>query len=300
MENMKHPLDSEYYLPPEQFFQRNVPTGLTYDDVSLATRYSEVLPRQTNLETQLSENLTLQIPILSADMDTVTEAEMAVAMSLNGGMGIIHFNMDNKSQVKQVARVKHHIHGLIQEPVTISPDKKVGDVLKIIAQKNFNFRTFPVIGENKKLMGLLSGSVVRERYGNIAVTKAMTPRERLYTLDEKTLGGDPIAAADKFFDENIGIHKVLVVDDADNLKGLFTLSDVEQITSEKTSQLKPSRDSNFRLRVGAAVSAMRKEGGTIDQTATLEHIENLVKENVDAIAVSSAHAHTLGMGLIVK
>ncbi|MBH53344.1 MAG: malate dehydrogenase [Opitutaceae bacterium] len=300
MENMKHPLDAEYYLPPDQFFQQNAPTGLTYDDVSLATRYSEILPRQTNLETKLSESLTLQIPILSADMDTVTEAEMAVAMSLNGGMGIIHFNMDNKNQVKQVARVKHHIHGLIQEPVTISPDKQVGDVLNIIAQKNFNFRTFPVIKDNGKLMGLLSGSVVRERYRDIAATKAMTPREQLYTLNESNLGDDPIAAADKFFDENIGIHKILVVDDEDNLKGLFTLSDVEQITSEKTSQLKPSRDSNFRLLVGAAVSAMRKKDGAIDRSATLDHIENLVEENVDAIAVSSAHAHTLGMGQVVK
>ena len=102
---MKHPRDAEYYLPAEEFFQQNAPTGLTYDDISLATRYSEILPRQANLETRLSDSLTLQIPILSADMDTVTEAEMAVAMSLNGGIGIIHYNMENKRQVKQVARV---------------------------------------------------------------------------------------------------------------------------------------------------------------------------------------------------
>ena len=124
MENMKHSLDAEYYLPADRFFQSNAPTGLTYDDVTLATRYSEILPRQTNLETRLSPSLTLQIPILSSDMDTVTEAEMAVAMSLNGGMGVIHYNMDRKSQIKHVARVKHHIHGLIQEPVTIGPTSK--------------------------------------------------------------------------------------------------------------------------------------------------------------------------------
>ncbi|NET39669.1 MAG: IMP dehydrogenase, partial [Cyanothece sp. SIO1E1] len=153
MENMKHPLDAEYYLPAEEFFQQNAPTGLTYDDISLATRYSEVLPRTANLDTRLSDNLTLQIPILSADMDTVTESEMAVAMSLNGGIGIIHYNMDNRSQVKEVARVKHHIHGLIQEPVTITPNKYIGDVLDIIERKNFNFRTFPVIDEQGKLIG---------------------------------------------------------------------------------------------------------------------------------------------------
>ena len=297
---MKHPLDGEYYLPADQFFQQNAPTGLTYDDISLATRYSEILPRQANLETKLSESLTLQIPILSADMDTVTESEMAVAMSLNGGMGVIHYNMPNKQQVKEVARVKHHIHGLIQEPVTISPTFKIGDVLELIERKNYNFRTFPVVDEGGKLMGLLSGSVVRQRYINTDVIKAMTPRERLYTLNEKNLHGDPISAADEFFNEHIGIHKILVIDDEDHLKGLFTLSDVEQITAEKNSLLKPSRDSNFRLRVGAAVSAIREPDGSINREATLEHIQNLVEENVDAIAVSSAHAHTLGMGQVVK
>ena len=297
---MKHPLDAEYYLPAQEFFQQNAPTGLTYDDISLATRYSEILPRQANLETRISDSLTLQIPILSADMDTVTEADMAVAMSLNGGIGIIHYNMENRSQVKQVARVKHHIHGLIQEPVTIEPSLKVGDVLEIIERKNFNFRTFPVVEKTGKLIGLLSGSVVRERYRDIEVVKAMNPRERLLTLNEKNLQGDPIAAADKFFDENIGIHKVLVIDDEDRLKGLFTLSDVEQITAEKNSLLKPSRDSNFRLRVGAAVSAIRTEDGKIDRDETLSHIQNLVDEKVDCVAVSSAHAHTLGMGQVVK
>lgn len=300
MENMKHPLDAEYYQTAEEFFQQNAPTGLTYDDISLATRYSEILPRQANLETRLSESLTLQIPILSADMDTVTEADMAVSMSLNGGMGIIHYNMENKRQVKEVARVKHHIHGLIQEPVTIKPESKIGDVLEMIARKSFNFRTFPVVEETGKLIGLLSGSVVRDRYKNIEVVRAMTPRERLITLNEKNLDGDPITAADRFFNENIGIHKILVIDDGDNLKGLFTLSDVEQITAEKNSLLKPSRDSNFRLRVGAAVSGIRDADGTINRDATLSHIQNLVDEQVDAVAVSSAHAHTLSMGQLVK
>lgn len=300
MENMKHSLDAEYYLPADRFFESNAPTGLTYDDVTLATRYSEILPRHTNLETRLSPSLTLQIPILSSDMDTVTEAEMAVAMSLNGGMGIIHYNMDNKSQVKQVARVKHHIHGLIQEPVTIGPGLKIGDVLELIERKEYKFRTFPVVDEARKLIGLLSGSVVRGRYKAIPVATAMTPRGKLVTLNEKRLDDDPIAAADRFFDEHIGIHKILVIDDHDRLKGLFTLSDIEQISAEKNSLLKPSRDSNFRLTVGAAVAAVWNPDGSIDRDSTLEHIFNLVNEKVDAVAVSSAHAHTAGMGRVVR
>ncbi len=299
MENMKHPLDAEFYLPANRFFQANAPTGLTYDDISLATRYSDILPREANLETHLSESLRLQIPILSSDMDTVTESKMAVAMSLNGGMGIIHYNMDNRSQIKQVARVKHHIHGLMQEPVVITPKYKIGDVLELIERKNYNFRTFPVV-ENGKILGLLTGSVVRERYSNILVTEAMTPRDKLLTIRESTLGDDPIAAADKFFTENIGIHKLLVIDDNDKLKGLFTLSDVEQIAEEKSSIVKPSRDDSFRLIVGAAVSASRSADGSVDRDKTFEHVQNLVDENVDAIAVSSAHAHTAGMGEVVK
>ena len=300
MENMKHSLDAEYYLPADRFFQSNAPTGLTYDDVTLATRYSEILPRHTNLETRISPSLTLQIPILSSDMDTVTEAEMAVAMSLNGGMGVIHYNMDRKTQIKHVARVKHHIHGLIQEPVTIGAGIKIGDVLEMIQQKEYKFSTFPVVDEAKKLIGLLSGSVVRARYKDIPVAVAMNPRSKLITLNEKNLGDDPIAAADRFFDEHIGIHKILVIDDHDRLKGLFTLSDIERISEEKNSLLKPSRDSNFRLMVGAAVAAVWNQDGSIDRDATLEHVHNLVSEKVDAVAVSSAHAHTKGMGQVVK
>ena len=157
-----------------------------------------------------------------------------------------------------------------------------------------------MVDEGGKLIGLLSGSVVRERYRNIEVTKAMTPRESLFTLNEKNIDGDPIAAADRFFNEHIGIHKSLVINDDDQLKGLFTLSDVEQITAERSSLLKPSRDSSFRLRCGAAVTGIRDADGKINRDATLEHIQNLVDENVDVVAVSSAHAHTLGMGQLVK
>jgi IMP dehydrogenase len=105
-----------------------------------ATRYSEVLPNSVKLESNLSEAITLSIPILSSDMDTVTESDMAIAMSLCGGIGLIHYNMSNRNQVKEVARVKYHVHGLIQDPITITADKLVGDVLALIADKNFQFR----------------------------------------------------------------------------------------------------------------------------------------------------------------
>ncbi|TVR53330.1 MAG: CBS domain-containing protein, partial [Puniceicoccaceae bacterium] len=155
--------DADFYLPAEAFFQAQRGLALTYDDVSLATNYSEILPRDTDLGTSLSESLRLQIPIVSSDMDTVTEYRMAIGMALNGGLGLIHYNMPLKEQVSQVTRVKHHIHGLIQNPITVTPDQAVGDVLALIEKKRYNFRTFPVVAADGKLAGLLSGKVVKER-----------------------------------------------------------------------------------------------------------------------------------------
>ena len=134
--------DSDFYLPADRFFATNLPNALTYDDVSLATLHSEILPKDTDLATSLSDSVRLQIPIISSDMDTVTESRMAIAMALNGGLGLIHYNMPSKDQVKEVARVKRHIHGLIQDPITVTPDQLIGDVLAMIDAKRFAFSTF--------------------------------------------------------------------------------------------------------------------------------------------------------------
>ncbi|MCH8539678.1 MAG: IMP dehydrogenase [Opitutales bacterium] len=293
-------LDEQFYMPADAFFSRHADTALTFDDISLATRYSSILPRNTNLSTHLSDRLKLSIPILSSDMDTVTEAPMAIAMALNGGMGLIHFNMPKERQIKMVSRVKHHIHGLIQDPITVTPDLLIGDVLDLIERKNFNFRTFPVVDENRVLLGLLSGKVVKERYRNRTVTEAMATREELFTLRQKEIGNNPVKAADKFFTEHIGIHKLLVVDDKNRLCGLVTLSDIEKIASEAKALRKPARDDNFRLVVGAAVSPLRKDDGSLDRDQIVQHINELAAEEVDAIAVSTAHGHTEGVGEMVR
>ena len=137
--------DAEFYLPADTFFRANLPTALTFDDVSLATLHSEILPRAADTATTLSDSLRLHIPIISSDMDTVTESRMAIAMALNGGLGLIHYNMAAKEQVKEVARVKRHIHGLIQDPITVTPELLIGDILAMIEAKNFSFSTFPVV-----------------------------------------------------------------------------------------------------------------------------------------------------------
>lgn len=292
--------DSEFYLPADAFFRANLPTALTFDDVSLATLYSEILPKDADTSTALSDALRLQIPVISSDMDTVTESRMAIAMALNGGLGLIHYNMPAKEQVKEVARVKRHIHGLIQDPISVAPTQRIGDVLAMIEAKRFAFSTFPVVDAEGRLAGLLSGNVVKDRYKTKTVAEVMTPRAQLITENEAAVAKDPIQAADQFFSRHVGINKMLVVDSADRLRGLVTSSDVEKITSEAKARRKPARDSAFRLVVGAALSPIRKPDGSLDREKILAHVAALVAEHVDAIAVSTAHGHTAGVGEVVK
>ena len=292
--------DHPFYQAAEEFFPANNKLGLTFDDITLATLYSEILPRDTQLDTTLAEGLHLNIPIISSDMDTVTESRMAIAMALNGGLGLIHYNMPERQQLSEVSRVKNHVHGLIQEPIKVSPDQFIGDVLAVIEQKKFGFSTFPVVDKKGRLVGLLSGHVVKPRYAKKKVSEALTPRAQVHTIRKKELGKDPIARADKFFTEHIGIHKLLVVDEDDELQGLITMSDVERITQERNAQFKPARDAHFHLICGAAVSATRNAFGELDRERILGHVGALVERGVDVVAVSTAHGHSKGVGDTVK
>lgn len=303
MENTPFPdneWDAQFYRPAESFFTQNREVCLTYDDVSLATNFSSVLPRETHLETRLSDRLLLQTPIISADMDTVTEAPMAIGMALNGGMGLIHYNMSEKEQLREVARVKNHVHGLIQDPITVSPEKCVGDVLELIERKGYNFHTFPVVDGSGEFLGLLLGRVVKERYRSKTVREAMTPRKEIYSISVNDLGNDPIGAADRFFNDHMGIHKLIVLTEDNRLHGLFTLTDIERINSERASAVKPARDAEFRLVCGAALSAPRDNAGQLDRDRFLAHAHNLVTEGVDALAISTAHGHSAGVGHLLR
>ncbi len=293
-------LDGVFYRNADEFFSTNSDIGLTYDDVTLATLYSEVLPALTKLDSRLADGLQLNIPIISSDMDTVTESRMAIAMALNGGLGLIHYNMPESEQLKQVSRVKYHVQGLIQDPIKVSPDLHIADVLELIEEKKFGFSTFPVVDAQGKLVGLLSGHVVKPRYAAKTVAEALTPRAQVHTVTRRELGNDPIAVADKFFTEHVGIHKLLVVDDEDRLHGLITMSDVEKITQERKAQFKPARDSQFRLLCGAAVSATRNAFGELDRERILGHVSALVDRGLDVVAVSTAHGHTMGVGDTVR
>ncbi len=291
---------TEFFQDANAFFPGNLPVGLTFDDISLATRYSDILPRDANLAVSLSASLHLQIPVISSDMDTVTESAMAIRMALNGGLGLIHYNMTDEAQVKEVARVKHHIHGFIREPIKVTPDQKISEVLERIARKNFGFSTFPVVDETNRLLGLLSGNCVKERYRNHTVAEAMTPRAAVFTLLQSAISRNPIECADRFFTEHIGINKLLIVDDQDRLCGMFTLSDIERIEDEASRIVKPARDERFRLLCGAAVASHRKPDGSLDADRIVQHVGLLVDEGVDAVAVSTAHGFSKGVGDSVR
>ena len=292
--------DATLYQKPDVFFQACGSHALTYDDVSLATAYSSVLPKDTQVDTQLSEHLHLQVPLLSSDMDTVTESDMAIALALNGGMGLIHYNMSDKQQIKQVNKVKNHIHGLISDPIKVAADQTVGDVIQMKEDRHFKFSTFPVVDSDNTLLGLLSSRTVKPRYQHRTVREAMTPREHLHTIHASEIDHDPIGAADRFFHKNIGIHKLLVVDQYDKLAGLFTLSDIERITEEARADLKPARDNAFRLICGAALSTVRTPEGELDRDRIVQHAGDLIDAGVNALAVSTAHGHTKGVGETVR
>ncbi len=292
--------DPNFYKPADAFFSANASVGLTFDDITLATRYSDVLPRNTRVDTRLAEKLGLNIPLLSADMDTVTEGSMAAAMARNGGIGLIHYNMPEKQQVRQVTRVKNDVHGLIQEPISVGPGGYIADVLAMIEQRGFKFHTFPVVDENNRFLGLLRGRVVKNRYRQVKVADAMTPMEEVFTIREEDIAEDPIGAADRFFNDHMGIHKLIVVDRRGELKGLFTMSDIERIREEERAAVKPARDAKFRLLCGAAISATRTSAGELDKDRILAHAGNLLEEGVDVLAVSTAHGHSEGVGEMVR
>ena len=295
------PLDATFYRSADEFFTGPAEVALTYDDVTLATLYSDVLPRETQLETQLHESLRLPLPLVSADMDTVTEAPMAIALARNGGLGLIHCNLPEREQLSEVSRVKNNVHGLIEDPITVLPDQAIGDVLAMVEERGFSFRTFPVVDDRDRLLGLLPGHVVRPRYAAMRVPDAMTPRAQVHTVASSELAGDPIGRADRFFTEHVGINKLLVVDENDRLCGLFTMSDVERILQERQGQtMKPARDEQFRLLCGAALTATRASTGELDRDRIVTHVGALVERGIDVIAVSTAHGFSRGVGDTVR
>ena len=249
--------------------------ALTFDDVLLVPAYSQVLPKDTSLATRFSRNITLNLPLVSAAMDTVTEARLAIAIAGEGGMGIIHKNLTAQQQAAEVSRVKRYESGVLRDPVVITPEHTVLQVMQM--SEELGISGFPVI-EGGRVIGIVTGRDLRfETRYDVKVREIMTPRERLITVSDGTTPAEAKALLNKY-----KLERLLVVNDAFELKGLITVKDI----TKQTSFPNAARDSAGRLRVGAAVGV--GEG-------TEERVEALVKAGVDAIVVDTAHGHSHGV-----
>ncbi len=254
---------------------RLVEEALTFDDVLLVPAYSEVLPKEVDLRTRLTREIALNIPLVSAAMDTVTEARLAIALAQEGGIGIIHKNMPPERQAEEVRRVKKYEAGVIQEPITVSPRATVGEVRELT--RTYNISGVPVV-EGDRLVGIVTNRDLRfETRHDARVAEVMTPKERLVTVREGASREEVV----RLLREH-RIEKVLVVNDRFQLRGLITVKDIQK-ASEKPWACK---DEQERLRVGAAV-------GT--GAGTDERVEALVAAGVDVIVVDTAHGHSRGV-----
>jgi IMP dehydrogenase len=258
---------------------RLIGKALTFDDVLLVPAYSHVLPRDTSLTTRLSRNITLNLPLVSAAMDTVTEARLAIAIAQEGGIGIIHKNLTAAQQAKEVARVKRYESGVLRDPITIAPGTSVREV-KALSQQH-GVSGFPVL-EGKTVVGIVTNRDLRfETRMDAPVREIMTPRERLVTVLERTNDGASLDEGKALMHKH-KLERVLVVNDAFELRGLMTVKDI----TKQTSFPNAARDSQGKLRVGAAVGV--GEG-------TEERIEALAAAGVDALVVDTAHGHSAGV-----
>ncbi|MBM3349237.1 MAG: IMP dehydrogenase [Betaproteobacteria bacterium] len=254
---------------------RLIQKALTFDDVLLVPAYSAVLPRDTSLVTQLTRDITINIPLVSAAMDTVTEGRLAIAMASEGGIGIIHKNLKPAEQAKEVAKVKRFESGVLRDPITISPEMTVRQVIAL--SREHGFSGFPVL-QGKTVVGIITNRDLRfEEDLDASVKTKMTPRERLITVKE----GASLEDAKRLMSKH-RLERVLVVNDAFELRGLVTVKDILKATEHPNA----AKDSEGKLRVGAAVGV----GPDND-----ERVELLVKAGVDVIVVDTAHGHSQGV-----
>ncbi len=251
--------------------------ALTFDDVLLVPAHSAILPKDTSLKTRLTRNISLSIPLVSAAMDTVTESRLAIAMAQEGGIGIIHKNLTAKEQAREVAKVKRFESGVVRDPITIPPTMKIRDVIALSQQHGIS--GFPVV-EGKMVVGIITNRDLRfEEELNAEVRDKMTPREKLVYV--KDGAGADVAEAKRLMNKH-RLERVLVVNDAFELRGLITVKDIQKSNEHPFA----SKDELGKLRVGAAVGV----GPDND-----ERIELLVQAGVDVIVVDTAHGHSKGV-----
>lgn len=255
--------------------------GLTFDDVLLVPAYSEVLPREVSVKSRFSRNITLNIPIVSAAMDTVTEAPMAIAIAREGGIGVIHKNMSIAEQAAQVRRVKRAENGMIYDPVTITKEQTVGDALALMRENKIG--GIPVVDANRVLVGIVTNRDLRFQKDNSRLIAEVMTSENLVTITEAERDSEDVT---EVLLRN-KIEKLPVVDKQGRLAGLITYKDITKVQDHPNA----CKDSKGRLRVAAGV------GVTAD---SMERVDALVAESVDAVVLDSAHGHSKNIVSLLK
>ena len=254
--------------------------GLTYDDVLLVPAFSEILPREVNIQTKFTRNITINVPIVSAAMDTVTESRMAIAMAREGGIGVLHKNMTIEQQALKVRKVKRAESGMIIDPITLSVAAKVSDAKELMREHSIG--GIPIVDDKGKLIGIVTNRDLRfEKKNDRPISEVMTS-QNLVTVAE----GTSLEEAEGILQEN-KIEKLPVVNSQDKLVGLITFRDITKLTQKPIA----NKDSYGRLRVAAAI------GVTSD---AVERAEALVKAGVDAVVIDTAHGHTQGVVSALK
>ena len=254
--------------------------GLTYDDVLLVPAFSEVLPREVSTKTKFTRNITINVPIISAAMDTVTESSMAIAIAREGGIGVLHKNMTIEQQANEVRKVKRAESGMIIDPVTLPLDALIGDAKK--SMKEYSIGGIPVVDANKKLVGIVTNRDLRfEKDLNKPVAEVMT-KENLVTVAE----GTSLKDAEVILQNN-KIEKLPVVSEDNTLVGLITFRDITKLTQKPNA----NKDAYGRLRVAAALGVT---ADAVDRAAALVNV------GVDAVVIDTAHGHTKGVVMVLK
>jgi len=251
---------------------RTIPTGLTYDDVLLIPSASSIMPRDTKLETRLSRNVTLNVPLISAAMDTVTESRLAIAMAQLGGIGIIHKNMSAEAQAREVTRVKRFEAGVVREPITVRPDMALPSLREFVQAQGIS--GFPVVDIGGLLLGVVTGRDVRFAPDYVKVRDVMTPLERLITIKDRA----PLSLARELMHEH-RLQRVIVVNDEGELQGIVTAKDIAKSVDHPLA----SKDASGRLRVGAAIGVSVEDQG---------RFRTLVEAGVDVVVIDTAHGHS--------
>lgn len=246
--------------------------GITFDDVLLEPAYSDVVPRDVDIRTQLTRNIALNLPIISSPMDTVTESELAIALAQEGGIGIIHKNMTIERQTGEVDKVKRSENGIITDPITLPPDETVRTARRIMEQHNISGVPITVNGH---LKGILTRRDLRFLTDNNQRLSEVMTKDNLVTAPEHTT----LEAAERILTEN-KVEKLLLVDETYRLKGLITIKDIDKLTNFPQA----CKDKRGRLRVGAAIGVYEEE-----------RAESLIQAGVDVLVVDSAHGHSVNV-----